>query len=52
MNYMSNEDGVIPALPDIRDILSDELCEHIFSVLANIPSMKVYVSRETYLVYQ
>ena len=38
MNYMSNEDGVIPALPDIRDILSDEFCEHIFSVLANIPN--------------
>ena len=37
MNYMSNEDGVIPALPDIRDILSEEFCEHIFSVLANIP---------------
>ena len=37
MNYMSNEDGVIPALPDIRDILSDEFYEHDFSVLANIP---------------
>ena len=38
MNYMSNEDGVIPALPDIREILSDEFCEHIFSVLSNIPN--------------
>ena len=50
---MSNEDGVIPALPDIRDILSDEFCEHIFSVLANIPNEtfeEVCASRETYLV--
>ena len=38
MNYMSNEDGVIPALPDIRDLLSEEFCEPIFSVLANIPN--------------
>ena len=38
MNYMSNEDGVIPALPDIRDLLSEEFREHIFCVLSNIPN--------------
>ena len=37
MDYVSNNVGVIPALPDIRDILSKDFCENIMNVLVDIP---------------
>ena len=37
MNYVSDGEGVIPALPDIRDILSVEYCDHLMNVLVDLP---------------